>query len=69
MADYRNMSIGELLSLTPPGWGGALLDGLVLSLQVAASGYLIGLVIGMAGAAARSRVAPSPGICSPAIRR
>ena len=53
MADYRNMSIGELLSLTPPGWGGALLDGLVLSLQVAASGYLIGLVIGMAGAAGK----------------
>lgn len=50
---YRDMSIGELLALAPPGWGGALLDGLWLSLQVAGGGYLVGLLIGMAGAAGK----------------
>jgi polar amino acid transport system permease protein len=44
------MSTTELLALAPPGWGGALLDGLWLSLQVAGIGYLLGLLIGMAGA-------------------
>jgi polar amino acid transport system permease protein len=40
----------ELLSLSPPGWGGVLLAGLVASLQLAAGGYLLGLVIGVFGA-------------------
>lgn len=51
--NYRDMSMGELLALAPPGWGGALLDGLWLSLQVAGGGYLLGLLIGMAGAAGK----------------
>jgi polar amino acid transport system permease protein len=40
----------ELLSLSPPGWGGMLLAGLVASLQLAVGGYLLGLVIGVGGA-------------------
>lgn len=40
----------ELLSLSPPGWGGVLLAGLVASLQLAVGGYLLGLVIGVGGA-------------------
>ncbi|MGK6311656.1 ABC transporter permease [Neorhizobium sp. DT-125] len=40
----------ELLSLSPPGWGGVLLAGLMASLQLAAGGYLLGLVIGIGGA-------------------
>ena len=53
MIDYRSMSTWELLALTPPGWGGVLLDGLALSLQIAFGGYVIGLVIGMAGASGK----------------
>lgn len=48
--NYRDMSAAELLALAPPGWGGVLLNGLSVSLQVAALGYLIGLLIGLAGA-------------------
>ncbi|MGH0002532.1 ABC transporter permease [Pseudovibrio ascidiaceicola] len=48
--NYREMSAVELLSLEPPGWGGALLDGLVVSLQVALLGYAIGILIGLGGA-------------------
>ncbi|WP_326838373.1 ABC transporter permease [Halomonas sp. 328] len=51
--NYRDMSVMELLALAPPGWGGALLNGLWLSLQVAGAGYLLGLLIGMAGAAGK----------------
>ncbi|WJR65334.1 ABC transporter permease [Neorhizobium sp. CSC1952] len=40
----------ELLSLSPPGWGGVLLAGLAASLQLAVGGYLLGLVIGIGGA-------------------
>lgn len=47
---YRDMSASELLALAPPGWGGVLLDGLIVSLQVALLGYLIGLGIGLVGA-------------------
>lgn len=47
---YKDMSAGELLALNPPGWGGALLDGLVVSLQVAFLGYAIGILIGLGGA-------------------
>lgn len=40
----------QLLSLTPPGWGGVLLAGLFASLQLAVGGYLLGLAIGIGGA-------------------
>lgn len=43
----------SLLSLSSPGWGGVLLMGLVMSLQVAIGGYLLGLVIGVGGAAGK----------------
>lgn len=53
MANYRDMSALELLSLSPPGWGGYLLDGLMVSLQIAGLGYLCGLAIGFVGAKAK----------------
>jgi amine acid ABC transporter, permease protein, 3-TM region, His/Glu/Gln/Arg/opine family len=40
----------DLLALSPPGWGGVLLRGLVSSLQLAVGGYLLGLFIGVGGA-------------------
>jgi len=40
----------DLLSPTPPGWGGNLLRGLVNSLQIALGSFGIGLVIGTLGA-------------------
>ncbi len=40
----------ELLSLSPPGWGGNLLRGLMNSLQIALGAYGLGLLIGLAGA-------------------
>ena len=40
----------SLLSLSSPGWGGVLLMGLFMSLQVAIGGYLLGLLIGIGGA-------------------
>lgn len=40
----------ELLALEPPGWGGALLRGLAVSLQVAVGGYVLGFLIGIGGA-------------------
>ncbi|GGA26728.1 ABC transporter permease [Amylibacter cionae] len=40
----------ELLSLSPPGWGGNLLRGLVNSLQIALGAFGMGLVIGLFGA-------------------
>ncbi len=48
--NYKDMSTVELLALAPPGWGGALLNGLVVSVQVAFLGYFIGLLIGLGGA-------------------
>ncbi|MFT5259242.1 MAG: polar amino acid transport system permease protein [Saprospiraceae bacterium] len=39
-----------LLALSPPGWGGNLLKGLVLSLQIAFGAYALGLTIGLFGA-------------------
>jgi polar amino acid transport system permease protein len=42
-----------LLALTPPGWGGLLLRGLATSLEIAAGGYLLGLLIGVGGAAGK----------------
>ena len=43
----------SLLSLSSPGWGGVLLMGLFMSLQVAVGGYLLGLLIGVGGAAGK----------------
>lgn len=40
----------ELLSLSPPGWGGNLLRGLANSLQIAFGAFAFGLVIGLFGA-------------------
>ena len=40
----------ELLSLSPPGWGGNLLRGLMHSLQIAFGAFSFGLLIGLFGA-------------------
>lgn len=40
----------DILALSPPGWGGILLAGLLASLELAAGGYLLGLAIGVGGA-------------------
>lgn len=40
----------ELLSLSPPGWGGNLLRGLSNSLQIAFGAFGLGLLIGLFGA-------------------
>ena len=34
----------SLLALTSPGWGGALLAGFLRSVELAAGGYLLGIV-------------------------
>ena len=43
----------ELLALSPPGWGGVLLRGLLTSLQVAVGGFAVGQFIGIFGAAGK----------------
>ncbi|WP_019172725.1 ABC transporter permease subunit [Pseudaminobacter salicylatoxidans] len=43
----------ELLSPTPPGWGGNLLRGLANSVQIAIGAFGLGLAIGTAGAYAK----------------
>lgn len=40
----------ELLAPSPPGWGGTLLHGLGMTLQIAIGAYTLGLLIGLAGA-------------------
>lgn len=40
----------ELISLSPPGWGGNLLRGLANSVQIALGAYVLGLMIGLGGA-------------------
>jgi polar amino acid transport system permease protein len=40
----------ELLAPVPPGWGGNLLRGLLASVQIAVGAYVLGLLIGTAGA-------------------
>ncbi len=44
------MSSFELLALSPPGWGGVLLRGLMTSLTIAFGGYFLGLMLGIGGA-------------------
>ena len=46
-------TIFDLLSLSPPGWGGNLLRGAAQTIQIAILAYLLGLVLGMAGALAK----------------
>jgi polar amino acid transport system permease protein len=43
----------ELLALEPPGWGAALLRGAVVTLEIAALSFVVGLVLGMLGAGAK----------------
>ncbi|MGV8937529.1 MAG: ABC transporter permease [Allorhizobium sp.] len=40
----------SLLAYSPPGWGAALLEGFGRSLELAAGGYLLGILIGIGGA-------------------
>jgi polar amino acid transport system permease protein len=42
-----------LLSFSPPGWGGALLRGAVVTVEIAALAYLVGLCLGALGASAK----------------
>jgi polar amino acid transport system permease protein len=43
----------ELLALEPPGWGGALLRGALITLQIAGLAFSVGLVFGLLGAGAK----------------
>ena len=43
----------DLLAFSPPGWGGALLGGAVVTLEIAALAFLVGFVLGMLGAGAK----------------
>ncbi len=47
---YTGMSALGLLALTPPGWGGVLLRGLLASVEIAVGGYAFGLALGTGGA-------------------
>lgn len=40
----------ELLALTPPGWGGNMLRGLLRTVEIALGAYVLGLAIGLGGA-------------------
>ena len=43
----------ELLALEPPGWGGALLRGALVTLEIAGLAFSVGLVLGLVGAGAK----------------
>jgi polar amino acid transport system permease protein len=43
----------DLLAFSPPGWGAALLGGAVITLEIAALSFLVGLALGMLGAGAK----------------
>jgi polar amino acid transport system permease protein len=43
----------DLLALSPPGWGGALLRGALVTLEIAIAAYLVGMLLGLLGAAAK----------------
>lgn len=43
----------HLLALNPPGWGGVLLKGFLASIQIAVGGFLLGFLIGIAGASGK----------------
>ena len=40
----------SLLAFEPPGWGKVLLVGFLRSIELAAGGYLLGILIGIFGA-------------------
>ncbi|SDN89207.1 ABC transporter permease [Vreelandella arcis] len=43
----------SLLAYSPPGWGKVLLVGFLRSIELAAGGYLLGILIGIAGASGK----------------
>jgi polar amino acid transport system permease protein len=43
----------DLLAVSPPGWGGALLRGALITLEIAVAAYLVGILLGLLGAAAK----------------
>ena len=47
---HPGQTIFDLLSLSPPGWGGNLLRGAVNTIEIAIFAYLLGLMLGMVGA-------------------
>ncbi|KAA3521037.1 ABC transporter permease subunit [Agrobacterium tumefaciens] len=47
---YHNISIFELLSPYPPGWGGVLLKGAASTLMISLGAYFLGMLIGLGGA-------------------
>ncbi|MCK3777267.1 ABC transporter permease subunit [Ensifer sesbaniae] len=48
-----SLSILELLSPNPPGWGGVLLSGAVSTIMISLGAYLVGISIGLAAAAGK----------------
>jgi len=50
---FSAMADWSLLAYNPPGWGRALLLGLLNTLQIAIGGYALGLLIGICGAAGK----------------
>jgi polar amino acid transport system permease protein len=50
---YSGQTIFDLLSFSPPGWGGNLLRGAVNTMEIAIFAYLLGLMLGMIGALAK----------------
>lgn len=53
MPDWLGFADLHLLALSPPGWGGVLLRGFLASVQIAIGGYLLGFLIGIAGASGK----------------
>jgi len=43
----------DLLALSPPGWGGALLRGALVTLEIAVLSYAVGILLGLIGAGAK----------------
>lgn len=48
----------DLLAFEPPGWGAALLGGAVITLEIAALAFLVGLALGLLGAGAKLSGSP-----------
>jgi polar amino acid transport system permease protein len=46
-------TVFDLISLSPPGWGGNLLRGAIHTMEIAIVAYFLGLTLGMAGALAK----------------
>ena len=47
------LSLLELLSPNPPGWGGVLLSGAVSTIMISLGAYMVGISIGLAAAAGK----------------